>query len=150
MQPPTKDQSDIGVDNPTIDCTLPLWDGSPNTDMARQEYAQEADITYMLSRFGIVPKKGSPTYGEWDDSIDLQTALESVREAREGYKSLPEDMRAKFTSMEEMLRAIDNGSLVIKDGEVPVIAPTQTELLQARLDKLEKAGNTQAPSTEQD
>lgn len=111
MMPPTKDQSDIGLDNQTLDAS----DSEDNKDMARQEFAQEADINYMLSRFGVTPVRGAPTYGEWDDSIDLQIALESVREARDGYRTLPPELKQKFNSMEELLKAVDNGSLVLTE-----------------------------------
>lgn len=119
MHPPVKDQSDIGAHNPTVDAS----DSEDNKDYTRQEYAQEADTNYMLSRFGVTPPRGAPVYGEWDDSIDLQIALESVREAQRGFASLPEDLRKKFGTMEELMRAVDNGSLVIKDEEPAPAVP---------------------------
>lgn len=126
MNPPTKDQADIGIDNPTIDASdnAILEDGTDNKDMARQEYKDESDINYMLSRFGITSPRGAPVYGEWDDSIDLQIAIESVREARQGYNDLPRELRDKFPTMEEFLRAVDNGELELKpERETP--APPQ-------------------------
>lgn len=119
MQPPTKDQADIGVDNPTIDAS-----NSPeNKDMTRQEFRDEADVNYMLSRFGITQPRGTPTYGEWDDTIDLQVALQSVSDARSAYRQLPENLREKFPSMEDMLIALENGSLVIKNEPAPSEPP---------------------------
>lgn len=122
MKPPTKDQADIGVDNPTLDAS----DGAdidgidaPNKDMTRQEFKQEADINYMLSRFGITQPRGAPTYGEWDDTIDLQTALQSVHDARAAYRRLPQNLKAKFTKMEDLLTALENGSLVITNQDAP-------------------------------
>lgn len=115
MMPPTKDQADIGVDNPTLDASH----SDENPDMARQEYKNEADINYMLSRFGITQPRGTPTFGAWDDTIDLQMALESVREARAGFRTLPKEMTDKFRTMEDMLKAVENGSLVIKDEAAP-------------------------------
>lgn len=124
--PPTKNQANIGVDNPTLDASdgAQLPDGTDNKDMARHEYAQEADINYMLSRFGITAPRGSPTFGEWDDTIDLQVALEAVREAKEGYATLPKELRDKFPSMEAMLVAVDNGSLVLKPDDEPPRPPS--------------------------
>lgn len=113
MHPPTKDQRDIGLENVTLDAS----DSEDNKDHARQDAKDEADINYMLSRFGITQQRGAPIYGEWDDTINLQTALESVREAKMGYYTLPKELREKFPSMEEFLKAVDNGSLVIKDTE---------------------------------
>lgn len=116
MMPPTKDQTDIGQENPTLDAS----DTEDNKDMARQEYAQEADINYMLSRFGITQPRGAPTYGEWDDTIDLQTAIAAVETAQQAYRELPEELRKKFGSMTDLIAAINNGSLVIKkDAEQP-------------------------------
>lgn len=115
--PPEKDQADIGRDNETLDAS----DSDDNKDMARQEFAQEADINYMLSRFGITQPRGTPTYGEVDDSIDLQIALEAVREAQAGFKALPPELKDKFKNMADLIRAVDNGSLVIK--EEPPAAP---------------------------
>lgn len=140
MHPPIKDQTDIGQDEPTLDASdgAILENGTENKDMARQEFAQEADVNYMLSRFGITPERGAPTYGEWDDTIDLQQAIASVTEARSAYADLPEELRKKFGSMEELLEAYNNGSLVIKDGEVPVPPKTETEILQERIVQLEE------------
>lgn len=144
MIPPTKDQTDIGVDNPTIDASdgaiLELHNGElkDNKDRARQEFAKDADINYMLSKFGVTPERGAPTFGEWDDTIDLQQALTSVAEAKTAYADLPKELRNKFGSMEELLKAYNSGSLVIKEGETPIPAKTETELLQERIIELEK------------
>lgn len=119
MMPPTKTQADIGEDNETLDAS----DSDTNQDRARQEFAQEADINYMLSRFGITEPRGTPTYGEVDDSIDLQIALEAIREAQAGFKTLPPELQAKFKNMAELIRAVDNGSLVLKDEPAPGPAP---------------------------
>lgn len=130
MHPPTKDQADIGVEDQTLDASegADQPNGTDNKDMARQEYKNEADINYMLSRFGITQPRGTPTYGEWDDTIDLQSAISSVIEAKQGYERLPKELRDKFPSMEDFLTAVDNGSLVITDtppppAEPPIVPP---------------------------
>lgn len=115
MKPPTKDQADIGVDNPVLDAS----DKPDNPDTARQEFKDEADINYMLSRFGITQPRGTPTYGVWDDTIDLQVATHAVRDARMAYRRLPADLRDQFRSMEELLTAVENGSLKIVTEEPP-------------------------------
>lgn len=130
MQPPNRDQSHIGLEEPTIDCS--------QGDTARQEFAQEADINYMLSRFGVTAPRGAPTYGEIDYTLDLQQAIDSVREARAGYETLPVELRRKFPSMERMLAAIDDGSLVIKDEEPPPDGPTPQQLEDQRLAALQR------------
>lgn len=142
--PPTKDQTDIGRDNQKLDASdgaiieLHNGDVTENKDVARQEFAKDADINYMLSKFGITPERGAPTYGEWDDTIDLQQALASVAEARAAWSNIPHELKQKFKSMEQLLTAYSNGSLVIKDGEVPVQPKTETELLRERITELEK------------
>lgn len=134
MMPPERDQADIGLLDQSIDCS----DSPTNKDTARQEFKQEADINYMLSRFGITQPRGTPTYGITDDTLDLQQAIDSVTEAREGYNRLPQELRHKFPSMEAMLAAIENGSLEIKDEEAPPIPeppPTTEQLVAAEVEK---------------
>lgn len=112
MQPPTKNQADIGAEDQGLDCT-----GSKDT--ARQEFKDEADINYMLSRFGVTQPRGTPTYGIWDDTIDLQSALQSVHDARTAFRRLPDNLKAKFPRMEDLLTALENGSLVIRNEDAP-------------------------------
>lgn len=144
MQPPIKDQRDIGYDNPTLDASNGVLVENTHgyvyesKDVTRQEFAKEADINYMLSRFGVTPERGAPTYGEWDDTLDLQQAIMSVTEAKAAYADLPEELRKKFGSMEELLTAYHNGSLVIKDGDVPAEPKTETEILAERISELQK------------
>lgn len=130
MHPPTKDQTDIGKDAPTVDASdnaeivfgenaSGIENVIDNKDMARQEFGAEADINNMLSRFGVVPDTKQPIYGVWDETLDLQQAITSTREARNAYQQLPEELRKKFGSMEELLNAIENGSLEIRDEKAP-------------------------------
>lgn len=112
MHPPTKDQTDIGLDNPTLDC-------SDDIDMARQEFKDESDIHYMLQRFGLVQPRGAPTYGVWDDSIELQTALASTRQAQTAFKQLPPDLQQKVGSIENLVNAALSGAIEIKNEPAP-------------------------------
>lgn len=142
MHPPIKDHTDIGVDNPSIDAS----DSPTNKDQARQEFKDEADINYMLSRFGITQPRGAPQYGTWDDTIDLQIAIEAVREAQSAYADLPDTLRNKFGSMEDLLRAVNNGTLVIKNEEAPEPKKSEQDLIRDRLAKLESQ-KEDTPST---
>lgn len=125
MMPPTKDQTDIGVENVIVDASDGAIDeyGKENKDMARQEFAKEADIGYMLGRFGVVPQRGSPTFGTVDDTVDLQSAINATIEAKAAYYKLPKELRDKFDSMEQFLNAVANGSLEIKNENAPEPAP---------------------------
>lgn len=141
MIPPTKDQSDIGIENVLLDASA----SATNKDTARQEFKDEADINYMLSRFGITQPRGTPTYGTWDETLDLQVAIQSVREARTAYADLPKVLRDKFTSMDHLLTAVENGSLVLKDEDAPAPAKTPHDLMLERLAKLENPVTPMVP-----
>lgn len=111
MQPPVKDQSDIGQDEPVIDASST----EENPDRTEQQWKDEADINYMLSRFNITQPRGAPIYGEWNDSIDLQTALDATRMANEAYNDLPKELRDKFGNMQDLLAAVETGQLTVTD-----------------------------------
>lgn len=144
MHPPLRDQSELDTVNVYVDAS----DGPDNKDVARQEYKNEADIGYMLSRFGVIPPRGAPQYGEWDDSLDLQMAIESVREAQLAYGNLPKELREKFHNMGDLLNAIENGSLVIKDEPAPEPPPQPLpDPLRAELDAIKKHINFTTPPT---
>lgn len=118
--------------DPGVSVTLDASNSKDNKDVARQEFKDEADINYMLSRFGVAPRRGTPIYGEWDDTVDLQVALQSVSDARSAYRQLPDNLKAKFTRMEDLLSALENGSLVIKNEDEPTVTgaagtPTSTK-----------------------
>lgn len=132
MHPPTKTQADINVENNPLDASdgalllkqNGLDEEELNKDMARQEFKQEADINYMLSRFGVAPQRGAPTYGEWDDTLDLQSAIEMTKRAQAAYRKLPKELRDKFDNMGDFLAAVENGSLVTKEIEPEPPNPT--------------------------
>lgn len=130
MHPPIKNiYDDVGTDNPQIDASESI-DNPTYVDQSKKD---EADINYMLSRFGVVPPRGAPTYGEWDDSLDLQMAIHSVNEAKHAYQNLPEEIRRKFGSMEELLTAVENGSFQIKHEEAPPEPKTVEQIIEERL-----------------
>lgn len=132
MKPPTKDQTDIGVDNPTKDASHGAIfsigeDVKENEDMARHElrdeWAREADINNMLNKFGVAPAIGQPKFGEWDDTIDLQQAITSSREARAAFERVPKELQEKFPTLNHLLEAVESGDLVIKNEELPEEKP---------------------------
>lgn len=138
MQPPIKNQTDIGVDEPTLDAS----NSNTNRDMTDQSGAQEADINYMLSRFGVTQPRGAPTYGVTDYNMDLQAAITSVREAEDAYRKLDPELRRKFDNMGDFLSAVNNGSLEIKNEPAPEPPQTEAQILKQRLDALEKQQKT--------
>lgn len=123
MHPPIKDHATfLEHEGPELNAAA-----SPNNpDMAKQEFKDEADINYMLSRFGITQPRGTPAYGEWDDAIDLQNAIAAVEISNDAYRQLPIELRRKFASMNDLIRAVDNGTLIIRDKEPDLPLPDTT------------------------
>lgn len=133
MMPPVKDQSDIGLEDQLLDAS----DSPTNKDTARQEFAQEADLNYLLSRLGVTQPRGAPQYGTWDDTIELQTAIAAVRDARAAYSQLPQVLKDKFPNMGALVAAFENGSLILKDEEAPAPVKSPMDLANERIAKLE-------------
>lgn len=87
-----------------IDCT-------DSQDMARQEFAAEADINLLLQRYGVgIPQKPLE-YGETDFTLDLQLALEAVQMAKNAYQEMPVELRRRFPSWQTLLNQIQQGKL---------------------------------------
>lgn len=83
-------------------------------DTARQEFKQEADINYILSRFNVGADtlvKRATAFGEADYTIDLQSALAAVSEAKSAYARMPEHIKTRYAGWRELLDAADNGDL---------------------------------------
>lgn len=100
MHPPLKNQADgIGTDEPILEC-------DHETDLTRQEDKDDADITKILQRYGV-PQRTNPAFGNYDFSIDLQSAMESLTEANRMLDRLPEPLKAKYGT----LTALQDGFL---------------------------------------
>lgn len=81
-------------------------------DMARQEFAKDADINVLLKRFGMNVLVRNPEYGEVDFDLDLQGAYRAVAEAREGFARLPAHLRERFPDWETLMAAVANGEAI--------------------------------------
>lgn len=89
-------------------------------DRARQEFKDEADINILLRRFGVTVPQKQVTYGEANFDLDLQQAHAAVREAKEGFARLPEELRKKYPSWKSIFNAIQSGELKdLKSETVP-------------------------------
>ena len=85
-------------------------DCSNDIDRTRQEYKEEADINYILNRFGVIPRDA--VYGhEIDYDIDLQRAIENVQDVRLGYDRLPEHIKMKYPSWINFTEALERGEI---------------------------------------
>lgn len=81
----------------------------PATDMCRQEYALQTDLTYQVQRFGA----GQPFQnGSVDfDAMDLTEALSLVERAQLAWLELPRVVRDRYQSWQNVERAAQSGEL---------------------------------------
>lgn len=76
--------------------------GINNTEpsMTHQSMAEECDINTIIKRFGLSGElpvnQRMPTYGDFTQVTDFQTAMNAITEAREAFMSMPADIRARF------------------------------------------------------
>lgn len=79
--------------------------------LARAEFKADADVNTILKKFGVnaftAPTPGANA--EIDYTIDLQTALGAIAQARAGHATLPENLRRKYPTWTELLTAIETG-----------------------------------------
>jgi hypothetical protein len=72
-----------------------------------QSHAEDADLNVILKRFGVTgtmpvnPKL--PSYGDFSEITDFQSALAAVEHAQELFMEYPADLRAKFENSPQRL-----------------------------------------------
>lgn len=87
-------------------------------DRTRQEFAKDADINVLLRRHGGIPAGRQPTFGPYDFDLDMLDAIEFTRAAAEAFERLAPDLRRRHPTWASIIRAVDDGRLVIKDGKI--------------------------------
>lgn len=78
--------------HPGLDCSI-------YPDKCKQEFAEEADINRIMSRYtetGMVPEAITGTYGDFSESVDFHQAQNILARADAQFSSLPADVRARF------------------------------------------------------
>lgn len=88
-----------------------ILDCSASRDMARQEFKDDADINVILSRFGLSTTNRTPTYGEIDYTLDLQTALGAIAQSQSAYRRLSPELKAKYPTWQKLVNAMASGHL---------------------------------------
>lgn len=83
-----------------------------NVDRTRQEDAQDADINYILSRFGVGAPQRPIQYGRVDYDMDLATAYSVLHEAELAHSRLTRTMRERYPTVQDMLNGIAKGDLI--------------------------------------
>ena len=72
----------------------------PEPTKAIQSQAEEADINTIVRRFGITGQMPAnvraPTYADFDDVVDFQSAQNAIIQARDSFMRLPAGIRARF------------------------------------------------------
>lgn len=94
-------------------------------DLTRQEDRDDTDMKHILARMGADDPRlrTPPQYGEEDRSVDLGTALNDVRAAREAFHRLPKDLKEQFPSWRHVLTGIASGNLTISDDQGIIFTP---------------------------
>lgn len=84
-------------------------------DLTRQEDEPDSNINNILKRFGVTGHLPNARNVQWgailDESLDLQTALNSVRAVQEGYKNLPADLRKEYPTWQSLWQGILKGEI---------------------------------------
>lgn len=109
-------------------------DFTGTTDMTRQEGKTEADINVLMKRFaatGQIELKRDPKYQMIDYTIDLQTGLDAIAQAKQFQEALPEPLRAKYKTWRSVLQGIATGELEknineLKAASTPKTKPPET------------------------
>lgn len=75
-------------------------DCSVEESMTQQSFRDECDINTIVKRFGLTGELPTnfrtPQYGDFDNVMDYQTALNAVRQAGEAFMEMPAELRARF------------------------------------------------------
>lgn len=115
MRPPVVNQ--ITCFDPGYEEGLRLSTGIACTaeeDKARQEFKDEADINWLLRKYGALPPVQSFPQGEVDYDLSLLDAKMAMEEARAAYEAFPRVLREQL-SFQGFLAAVANGSFKIEE-----------------------------------
>lgn len=94
----------------------------------RQEFKDEADINKLLARYGVGAGTRPTTFGtEVDYTIDLQQALNAITDAKHAFRNLPQNLRARYKTWQDLLNALNSGRLTMHNAEPPADPPTPEE-----------------------
>lgn len=87
------------ADHASLDSGI-RFDGPGRT---QQQFRDECDINVIVRRFGVtgalpVPSARLPSYGDFSQVTDFQTAMNQVLEARAAFMDLPARTRERFAN----------------------------------------------------
>lgn len=74
----------------------------PEATLTKQSFAEECDINTIVRRFNLTGQLptdvDAPTYADFSDIPDFQSAMNAVLAAQESFASMPADVRARFNN----------------------------------------------------
>lgn len=131
MRPALRTQADNLQDFYSLEAAQLLDEEPHGEDRTRQELKIDTDVNDMLRRFGVnVPQK-TPVFGkEVNFDLDLQQALGAIDQAKEAYKTMPNDLQRRYPTWQRFLNAIERGDLTLHqtDPEQQNVPPQQVSL----------------------
>lgn len=82
--------------------------------LAQQQFLEESDINTIVERFGLngeMPVSPVvPSYGDFSEVTDFQSAMNAVVAAQAGFMELPAKVRARFSNdPQQLLEFLANG-----------------------------------------
>lgn len=92
----------------------------PSEDRARQEFKSETDTLTLLKRYGAGIPLRQVQFGEAFTDVDRLTAISQVDSLQEAFTALPEHLRQKFGSWQDLVSAISRGELTTLEPPAPV------------------------------
>lgn len=114
MHPSQRTQSDQRGDAVSLESGISF---PPDEDIARQEFADEADINKLLMRFGVQSRP--LVFGEFNQDLDLLTAFELVAQAEEALGKLPREVIERHGGIAGTLAAIANNVFAMEPPSAP-------------------------------
>lgn len=109
MHPAIRTQTD-GLNDAASEAAGLTFD--PETDLARQEFAEETDINHVLKKYGRLPDARPFSYGDTIDAdTDLLTAFEALANAQASFDELPQPVRNLYPDVQSLMAAIEKGEV---------------------------------------
>lgn len=128
----------------------------PEESRAKQSFKEECDINTILKRFkitGQLPENvRMPTYDDFTEVTDFQTAMDAIVAARESFAQMPANVRARFhndpAEFVDFCSNPDNRPEAARLGLVPPEPKIETEkrdLANARAARIDEMREAFAP-----
>jgi len=121
--------------------------------LTQQQFADEVNINNIIARYqttGVLPKGGTPVFGDFSNIQDFQSAQDAIATAKQAFEALPPYLRRRFNNDPAQLLSFieddDNRYEAEKLGLVPKkeVKPTETPVTKAPEQPAEKPADHNA------